>query len=300
MLDYPAAHAVMMVVRTGSFEKAANALNVTPSAVSQRVRQLEERLGAVLVVRGSPCVATETGEWLCRHMEHVGMLESALMQQFPLPVNSGASAARVTINVAANADSLETWFLNALADFSTVSDHLLDIAVDDQEHTAEWLKRGRVLAAVTSLDRPVQGCRCIPLGALHYCATASPAFMERYFREGVTPETLAHAPALAFNRKDNLQAQWIRQVLGRDVILHNHWLPSTHGFVTASLLGLGWGMNPIQLVRDHLAAGRLVEMLPDSPLLVPLFWQVSRLADDSIAPLTLAIIQAAKANLMQT
>jgi hypothetical protein len=69
MLDYSALRAVAAVVQTGGFEKGARVLNVTPSAISQRVKQLEERLGTVLIERGSPCVATEQGEWLCRHME---------------------------------------------------------------------------------------------------------------------------------------------------------------------------------------------------------------------------------------
>ncbi|SPZ33728.1 chromosome replication initiation inhibitor protein [Agrobacterium tumefaciens] len=61
MLDYPAMRAVALVAQTGSFEKAAQVLCVTPSAVSQRIKQLEERLGVVLIVRGNPCVATEKG-----------------------------------------------------------------------------------------------------------------------------------------------------------------------------------------------------------------------------------------------
>ena len=101
MIDYPAARAVARVVETGSFEAAARALGITPSAVSQRVKQLEERLGAVLIERGTPCRATEKGAWLCRHMEHVGMLEQALMQHLPALADPGAE--RVTLNVAANA-----------------------------------------------------------------------------------------------------------------------------------------------------------------------------------------------------
>ena len=119
MIDYPAARAVAMIVQTGSFEGAARALNVTPSAISQRVRQLEERLGAVLIDRGVPCTATEKGAWLCRHMEHVGMLETGLMEHLPgLRRSGGAGAERVTLNVATNADSLGTWFLSAAAAFT--------------------------------------------------------------------------------------------------------------------------------------------------------------------------------------
>lgn len=148
MLDYNAAFAVAMIVRTGSFEKAAKALNVTSSAISQRVKQLEERMGAVLIERGTPCCATDKGAWLCRHMDLVGQLEHNLLEQ--LPELSDVPSGPVTIDVAVNADSLGTWFLRAMAGFTQRSNVMLNIVVDDQDHTADWLRRGRVLAAVRS------------------------------------------------------------------------------------------------------------------------------------------------------
>ncbi|MFD2250749.1 LysR family transcriptional regulator (chromosome initiation inhibitor) [Pseudochelatococcus lubricantis] len=297
MIDYPAANAVAMVVQTGSFEKAARALNVTPSAVSQRVKQLEERLGTVLIERGTPCVATEKGAWLCRHMEHVGMLEQELTGHLPGLADPAAPMQRVTLNVAANADSLGTWFLTAISAFTRNSAYLLNVAVDDQDHTAEWLQRGRVLAAVTSLAKPVQGCRVTPLGALRYHATASPDYVERHFPSGVTPEAIARAPGLTFNQKDRLQLAWIRQALGRSVTYPTHWLPSTQSFVDAGLAGMGWGLNPALLVREHLASGRLVELIPGTALDIPLFWQVSRLAADRLSDLTREVVATAKREL---
>ncbi|WP_062115748.1 LysR family transcriptional regulator ArgP [Aureimonas sp. AU40] len=299
MLDYPALRALAAVIRTGSFEKAAGVLNVTPSAVSQRVRQLEERVGTVLVERGQPCRATEKGDWLCRHMDQVGLLETELFAQLPALAGENEGALRPTLPLATNADSLGTWFLPALAHFAQESDPLLDIAVDDQDHTADWLRRGRVLAAVTALAQPVQGCRSTPLGSLRYVATASPAFVRRHFAEGVTPEALGRAPALTFNRKDRLQSGWIAANFGEAITHPTHWLPSTQGFVDACRLGLGWGLNPVSLVRDHLEAGRLVELLPGRPYDTPLFWQVSRLAAERLTPLTRAVVDTARRELVQ-
>lgn len=286
MLDYAALRAVAAVVQAGSFEKAAGLLRVTPSAVSQRVKQLEERLGAVLVVRGSPCTATETGEWLCRHMENVGMLEGELLQHLPTLAPPDASGRRVTLHIATNADSLATWFLTAVANFSKRSPHLVNVAIDDEDHTAEWLQRGRVLAAVTSLEKPVQGCRRLSLGRLRYHATASPDFIARHFAQGVTAKTLIQAPSLVFNQKDRLQARWIRQAFAVDLACPTHWLPSTQSFVDASLAGMGWGMNPEPLVRAHLESGRLVELRAGTPLDIPLYWQMNRLAADRLTDLT--------------
>ncbi|MEI5665364.1 LysR family transcriptional regulator ArgP [Bosea sp. CCNWLW174] len=294
MLDYPALQAVSLVVRTGSFDKAAQALNVTPSAVSQRVKQLEERLGTVLIIRGQPCIATERGEWLCRHMEQVGLLEGELMTRLPALAEPGQPQQRVTLRVAANADSLGTWFLGAVAAFTNRSPHLLDIAVDDQEHTADWLRQGRVLAAVTALDKPIQGCRVIPLGSLRYLATASPAFMAHHFTDGVTLPALAQAPSLVFNQKDRLQSQWMELAFGESPNHPVHWVPSTQGFVESCLLGIGWSANPELLVREHLDAGRLCELMPGRVLDTPLFWQVNRVAADRLADLTRAVVETAR------
>ncbi|MBB2836313.1 UNVERIFIED_ORG: LysR family transcriptional regulator (chromosome initiation inhibitor) [Rhizobium etli] len=297
MLDYPALRAVATVVQTGSFERAATVLNVTPSAVSQRVKQLEERLGVVLVVRGTPCTATEKGEWLCRHMENVGMLEAELFGQLPALVDPDEPRQRVTLQIATNADSLGTWFVEAMSTFARNSSYLLNIAVDDQDHTAEWLQRGRVIAAVTSLEKPIRGCRRFALGVLRYHATATPDFVARNFPQGVSAEAIRNAPALTFSQKDRLQSTWVRQTFGRDLDYPTHWLPSPQSFVEATLSGMGWGMNPTQLTREHLASGRLVELVPDTPLDVPLFWQINRFAADRLADLTREVISVAGRNL---
>ena len=294
MIDYQAARAVAMVVQTGSFDKAAKALHVTPSAVSQRVKQLEDRLGVVLIARGTPCTATEKGAWLCRHMDHVGMLEKDLMQQLPGLGDAGAPAGRVTLSIASNADSLATWLLTAVSAFSEEADYLFDIAVDDQDHTNEWLEKGRVLAAVTSVAKPVAGCHVTALGRISYITAASPAFVARYFPDGFSAEALANAPALTFNQKDRLQHDWALKATGRDVGYPTHWLPSVHSFVEAALNGMGWGLHPEALVADHVAAGRLVELAPGVRLEVPLYWQINRLAAERLSGLTRCVVATAR------
>lgn len=298
-LDYAAARAVALIVQTGSFDGAARHLRVTPSAVSQRVRSLEESLGTVLIRRGQPCTATEAGAWLCRHMEQVGMLESALMTHLP-GLADGSAAARVTIDIATNADSLGTWLMPALAQAAAATGYLFHLSVDDQDHTATWLRRGQVLAAVTGQPQPVQGCVLRPLGRMRYLATASPEFMARHFAQGLTPEALARAPALMFNHKDKLQEDWLAQVFARTPLppLPCHKIPSTQGFVDACRAGLGWGMNPAALVQADLAEGALVALTPDQPLDVMLYWQVSRLAADRLVPFTRAVQAAARAVLL--
>jgi LysR family transcriptional regulator, chromosome initiation inhibitor len=225
----------------------------------------------------------------------VRLLEHELRGE--LPGLAPDEPVRVNVPVAVNADSLATWFIDALARFRVEAGDgvLVDVLVDDQDHTADWLRRGEVLAAVTAHLEPVQGCKGVPLGGLAYAATASPTFMARHFGAGVDAASLSKAPSLRFSRKDQLQSRWVRTVCRRDVPLPAHWLPSTRAFVDASLAGLGWGMNPLALVRDHLAAGRLVELVPGRRLRTPLVWQHSRLAVPSLRLLGDAVIAAAAA-----
>ncbi|WP_431510352.1 LysR family transcriptional regulator ArgP [Variovorax sp. DAIF25] len=284
MLDYAALNALATVVREGSFERAARALNVTPSAVSQRVKLLEERIGGALLVRGQPCVATEAGLQLCRHVERVGMLEHELRDALPV-LDAGEAGERVTVRVAVNADSLATWFVGAAAAFSQQHGALLDLTVDDQDHTAERLRSGAVLAAVTALAQPVAGCNSEALGTMHYVAAASPAFVQSHFAKGVGARTLAQAPSLVFDRKDALQARWVRRICHREVETPRHWLPSPQAFVEAARAGMGWGMHPLSMVAQALRDGSLVELVPGSRLPVPLYWQQARAAPRLLARL---------------
>ena len=292
MLDYAALAALAAVVREGSFERAALSLHVTPSAVSQRIRALEERMGCALVVRGQPCQATDTGRRLCQHVDQVRLLEQAL--QGALPGLAPAGVARVGLPIAVNADSLATWFAPALARYASQAPVLVDLAVDDQDHTGEWLRSGAVLAAVTGTSRAAAGCNCQPLGAMRYLAAASPGFVARHFPQGVGAGSLALAPSLVFNAKDDLQARWVRRLCHRDVALPRHTLPSSQAFVTAALAGMGWGLQPQALIDTHLREGTLVALLPDAPLDVPLYWQHARAATALLKPLSQAVLQAAR------
>lgn len=287
MFDYAHLEALVAVLRTGSFEQAARRIGVTPSAISQRVRLLEERVGSVLVVRGQPCTATETGQRLSRHAEEVALLERSLGDDLAPTSGRGANP---TIRIAVNADSLATWFVPAMA---AVPDRLFDLVLDDQEHSAEWLRRGEVRAAVSGSAQPVQGCDGRPLGRLRYIATASPAFMRRWFPDGVTVQALSLAPALTFNAKDTLQARWSAAYVGDGIVPPTHWLPSSQAFVDAALAGIGWGLNPEHLVAGAIADGRLVPLLPDAPYDVPLHWHWSRSVAAALGSLNRAVMEAA-------
>ncbi|MEM7317599.1 MAG: LysR family transcriptional regulator ArgP, partial [Pseudomonadota bacterium] len=284
--------ALSAILRLGSFEAAADHLAVTPSAISQRIRALEDRVGSPLVHRGSPCRGTATGQRLAKHAEDIGLLEAQVSRDLALDQAKGTARLRVALN----ADSLATWFVAAMAQTENV---LFDIVIDDQEHSADWLRRGDVSAAVTAGGKPVIGCDTIELGAMRYLATASPSFVHQWFSDGVTRESLALAPCLTYNSKDQLQKMWVSENIGQTADPPTHFLPSTHAFVDAARAGLGWGMNPAQLVRGPIRNGRLVQLIDNTPLDIPLTWQVSRVLAPALQPLTAAVKKAAAKGLIE-
>ena len=301
MLDYAALNALAAVVREGSFERAARALNVTPSAVSQRIRALEERAGCVLVVRDQPCYATDAGRALCQHLDRVRLLEHELQGALPAALvaeDGGDEAPRVPLPLAVNADSLGTWFAPAVARFAAGAPVLLQLSVDDQAHTAEWLRSGAVLAAVTGVGSAPAGFSSQPLGAMRYVAAASPAFVARYFAQGVNAASLTRAPSLQFNAKDALQARWVERQCGAQPALPRHNVPSLQAFVATCVAGMGWAMQPQTLIQAELQAGTLVELVPRTPLDVPLHWQQARAGSVLLEGLTRCVMAAARGALV--
>lgn len=279
------------ILQTGSFEAAARHLGVTQSAISQRIKALESRIGAQLVHRTTPCTATEAGQRLAAHADQVALLDARLARDLA----GLAPAPQTRLRLAINADSLATWLPDALAQ---LSGHLFDLVIEDQDTAHDRLTRSEVLGALTSRAAPLPGCDVIPLGRLRYIATASPTFIDRHFSAGVTADTLALAPMLQFDSRDQLQHRWITHANGAALTPPCHRLPSSEGFATAARLGLGWGMNPEPLVAQDLADGTLRALIPDTPLDTPLYWQSSRLMSTALRPVTRALRRAGRTGLL--
>ena len=294
-LDAAQLSAFSAVLREGSFDAAANTLFITASAVSQRIKLLEERCGRLLIQRGSPCLPTPAGEALYRYALQVELLEGEALAALAL---ESEGKRPLPISIAVNADSLATWIAPALAATQHSQRVCFDLLVEDQDHAHDLLRGGRVMGAITTDATPAQGCESVPLGSMRYLGVASPAFFETYFADGVNATTLAHAPCNTFNRKDSLQRDFLRALGHPRVNPPKHFVPSTHGFVEAALAGLGWGMNPQSLVESHLERGALRELQAKTFLDVPLYWQCWRLESAPLRALTDAIVNAARTHLI--
>jgi LysR family transcriptional regulator (chromosome initiation inhibitor) len=279
------------VLDEGSFDAAARRLRVTPSAVSQRIKALESRLGQVVVMRGKPARATAAGAALLRLARQVSLLELEAIAA----VRGTVDAQRIPIAV--NADSLNNWFLPAMLDLSRTHHARFLVHQEDEEHSAEYLRNGTVLAAVTADPRPVQGCRVVRLGKMRYLPLATPEYAERWLAGKPLPEALAEAPMVVFNEKDVLQHRLVRKVTRRKLDPPSHAIPASAPFHEAVRIGLGWGMIEDQVAGPELAAGRLVEVAPGKHVDVPLYWQHWKLESDVLDALTAAVLRAAEAGL---
>lgn len=277
------------VVASGSLEAAAARLQVTPSAVSQRLKTLEGQLGRVLLVRSKPVQPTPAGQALIRLARQLDALEHDALAELGL-----ADTGPVEVPLAVNADSLATWFLPALAPLSAEG-MVFDLHRDDQDFTAGLLESGTVSAAVTSSERPVAGCSVRRLGAMRYLPVATPAFAQRWF---ASEDSAAYerTPLLDFDRRDGLQTRYLTSVGADPAKPPRHRVPASSDFARACELGFGWALVPEHQSKPALKEGRLVR-LSGSPVDVPLFWQRWKLRSPLLERIEEAVVTSARAAL---
>jgi len=287
-LDFAQLRTFATVLDEGTFEGAAAVLRVTPSAVSQRIKSLEQHVGQVLLRRTRPVSATAAGEVVMRLARQVARLEQDTSEELGLGADTGSYA---TIPLVVNADSMSTWMLRALARMPVRYRALFELHREDEFHSTDLLRDGTVMAAVTSVPEPVQGCTSEKLGAMRYHAMASVDFAERWFPEGMTPTELREAPMLTFDRKDDMQDRFVRKRTRRRLNPPRNYVPGALEFVEAARLGLGWAMLPDAMVAD---TTDLVSLAPDDPIAVPLYWQRWRLDSPVLDALTDAVRRTAR------
>lgn len=287
---------LLALVEEGTFEAAAQRLRVTPSAVSQRIKALEQSSGQVVVQRSNPVLPTEAGEIVLRLARQVSLLDSDARAALHV---DGDGATAFPFAVAVNADSLATWFLEALAPVAASGTVVFDIHREDQEHTTSLLRSGTVMAAVTSTSDAVQGCSVEPLGAMRYRAVCTPRFQADHGIATGDIAALARTPRVDFDRRDDLQAGFVRRMSTTEVgaAPARHFVPTSSDFARAVVLGLGWAMLPEQQCAAELEAGRLIEIAPGEYTEVRLYWQRWNLASTLLDSVTDAVRRGARASL---
>lgn len=302
-LDPRQLNAFAAAVEAGSLTAAARQLKITLAAASLRIKALEDLLGQRLLVRGKQARATPAGRVLLGHIKRLHLMEAQVIGSLR-PVQATSDARSFTpIRVAVNADSLASWFLPGVRQALQVHRILLDVIVDDQDCTLEWLRNGEVLGCVTTLAQPMRGCMAEPLGMMRYRCLAAPALRDRLgLLEGQSPTLaqLTREAAIVFNRKDALQDRFLQQVYGlTDVNYPRHYIPAVDAYHDALQCALGWGMQADCLMPQRLQSGDLVDLFAGHAVSVPLYWQHWRNESQLSAQLTRAVLAAA-AQVLQT
>ncbi len=298
--DPAALECLAAIVEEGGFERAAQRLHITQSAVSQRLRALEAQVGTVLIVRSRPLRPTPAGKLLLKHTRQLRLLRADLERDLRELAPSAAGALREDerISIAVNADSIATWALPALDELAREG-LPIEIITDDQDFTHEWLREGQVMGCITTLKQALRGCKVVALGAMPYVAVAQPDYAHRHLPQGLTPHNFRDVAFVAFNRKDDMQGEFVSRAVGlRRVGLHQLFVPSSEGQVRAVLAGWGVSVVPELLVRGLLAQGALVDVAPQLRVPVQLYWHCWNLQSEVLDALSEALTRAAAAALV--
>jgi len=299
--DPDALECLAAIIEEGGFERAAQRLSITQSAVSQRLRALEAQVGTVLIVRSRPLKPTPAGQLMLKHAKMQRLLRADLEKDLKelAPSSTGNGREEERISVAINADSIATWALpalNALAQGGLP----IEIITDDQEFTHEWLREGQVLGCVTSLGQALRGCKMEALGTMGYVVVAQAAYAAAHCPKGLNAHNFHKLPFVAFNRKDHLQHGFVEQAFELPrVMLKQLFVPSSEGQVRAVRAGWGVSVLPELSVHELIASGELVNLAPRHRLEVALYWHCWNLSSDVLDALSSALRSAAAQNLGQ-
>jgi LysR family transcriptional regulator (chromosome initiation inhibitor) len=262
--------------------------------VSQRVRQLEEQAGQILLTRSVPPAVTDAGKWFLAHYLQVRHLEEDLANRTAF----GRESKPVTLSVGVNADSLATWFPKAVAPMLKDGKILLDIRVDDQEQTHKLLKSGTVCGCISTFDRAIQGCRIFEIGTMAYKLLCTKDFARRWFPCGVTLEAVSKAPAVIFNLKDELHDKMLMTVFDtvpKDMPVT--YVPSSETFVDFIAMGLGYGVVPLAQGGHLMEKGILIPLIDGLTIDIRLFWHCWNLKSPLIESFTRALLHQGSKNL---
>lgn len=293
-LDYKWLEALESVMSQGSFERAANELCLSQSAVSQRIKQLEAFLAKPVLIREKPLRLTTTGKKLLGFYHRVQLLEREA-----LPELTNQEAERpVQVFIATNADSLATWLLPALAPVMKQKRVELSLSVDLEDRTLEKLRKGEVTGAISWESEPMPSCQSEYLGRMDYVCVANPEFAEQYFPDGVTRESLKYAPAVSFDHYDEMHKTFLKQHfnLSPDSIVH-HRVASSEAFVNLALLGGAYCLIPKLQISKELEQGHLVDLIPGFMLSFKIYWHHWQLESGLLKQVTQAIVDYSGGNL---
>jgi len=268
-LDYKLIHALDVVITEQSFDKAAEKLSITQSAISQRIKQLELLVAQPVLIRSQPPQTTEIGQKLLRHFRQVRQLEYDLVEQI-MPDKVDAI---LSVSIAINADTLASWFIPAMAPLLKRHPIELNLQIENESTTQKLLQRGEVFAAVSTYSQSFSGCKVSPIGQVIYILCATDDFKDKYFPNELTATALKNAPGVDFDRRDTMHSCYIEENYGLKVGDYPcHTVRSSEAFVQLAIEGVAYCLLPHTQANEYLASGQLVDLAPQQHLSQMLYW----------------------------
>ncbi|CAH7008562.1 LysR family transcriptional regulator ArgP [Vibrio chagasii] len=295
-LDYKWIEALDAVVKQRSFERAAEQLYISQSAVSQRIKQLEKWLAQPALVRENPPRPTPAGKKLLGLYRRVRLLEHELVPEL---MNEDGNQP-LSISIATNADSLATWLLPALSGVMKSRQVELNLAIHGESRTIEKIKSGEVAGAISLESQAIPGCSADYLGRMDYVCVASPDFHQRYFSEGVNYTTLRKAPAVSYDQYDDLHKKFLHDHFNvpRDSVI-NHTVGSSEAFVRLALSGVAYCLIPRLQIIEELESGSLIDITPGFLLSYRIYWHHWQLESGVLKEISQAILSFTHEHLPQ-
>lgn len=284
-VDYEAIRLIDLIIKEGGVGKAATKLDISQSAVSQRIKVFERSLGELVLMRTVPPRPTALGQKLLTLLHHVSLIEHDLL---------GKKGEIIEIPISINMDSLAIWFLSVIKDFLENPLIKFNISVDNENKTLNSLLNGEVVGAISSQSKPIIGGKCDYIGSLDYVLAASPAFAQRYFPRGVTKEALLKAPIISFNKNEDSHQIFLQQFFGiAEGNLLSHVVPSSEAYVQLVLENVACCMIPKQQIALELANNRIINLVPELLQRKKLYWHRYELKSTIMDRLTEAILSNA-------
>ena len=255
--------ALYWVWRLGSFTAAAERLHSTQSAISMRIRDLEEALGQELFDRTARAARLTTkGQELVGYAERVMELMAEIKARIGDPtIVSGIVRIGVTEYVAL------TWLPDLVRELNARFPRVtLEMNVDLTLSLLDKLRGGEIDLAMLPGPIVQPGLRNISLGFVEFAWMASPAL--KIPERRLTPRDLDNWPILTLSKTSNLYAQlerWFEEsgAVGRRTDTCN----SLSVLASWTISGLGIGYLPIEHFGRDIRAGRLrmVDVTPKLP-----------------------------------
>lgn len=273
MIDYKLLEAMAAVIECGTFEKASAKLNITQSAVSQRIKLLEEQTGQLLLIRSTPPQPTEIGTQYLKHFKQVSHLERGLVKENQNKVDQYQS-----ISLAINADSLNTWFFEAIKPYLNKHDVVLELYSEDQDVTHNLLREGKVISFIGTQSRAIQGCQQVYLGSVRYEFIASKTFRDVWFGDGLTYDNAIKAPIIFYNKDDYLNHTLFKAIFGQECqTINNFYIPSTERFADLINADLAYGALPEHQTESLMKDEAIIKLFNEHHINIDLyfhFWNI--------------------------